>query len=119
KDSVSIKKEKDGTYQMDYVVPKDSKLATLELITSNGKSISKTMVLDEQSVDLQFFPESGELVHGLASKVGFKVLDAFGHGNIIEGDIIDQNNNIITSFKSNSLGMGSFELKDIDSNKSY
>src|SRR5690606_15337666 len=62
---------------------------------------------------------SGELVHGIPNKVGFKVLDAFGHGSIIEGDIIDQNNNVITSFKSNSLGMGTFELKDVDSNKSY
>lgn len=119
KDSVSIKKEKDGTYQMDYVVPKDSKLATLELITSNGKTHAKTMVLDEQAIDLQFFPESGELVHGLPNKVGFKVLDVFGHGTQIEGDIIDQNNNVITNFKSNPLGMGSFELNNVDSNKSY
>src|SRR5690606_18486392 len=68
-DSIAIKKEKDGTYQLDYVVPKDSKLATLELITSNGKTHSKTMVLDENAIDLKLFPESGELVHGLPNKV--------------------------------------------------
>src|SRR5690606_25627251 len=70
KDSISIKKDKDDIYQIYYVVPKESKLATLELITSNGKTHSKTMVLDEQLMDLQFFPESGELVNGLSSKVG-------------------------------------------------
>lgn len=99
-DSIAIKKEKDGTYQLDYVVPKDSKLATLELITSNGKTHSKTMVLDENAIDLKLFPESGELVHGLPNKVGLKVLDAFGHGTQIEGEIVDQNNNVITTLKA-------------------
>ncbi|OYX25979.1 MAG: hypothetical protein B7Z06_06410 [Flavobacteriales bacterium 32-35-8] len=119
KDSIAIKKEKDNTYQIDYIIPKESRLATLELITSNQKAYSKTIVLDEQVIDLQFFPESGELVHGLSSRVGFKALDAFGSGTEIEGDIVDQNNILITSFKSNSLGMGSFELNEVDSTKTY
>ncbi|WP_100615512.1 hypothetical protein [Confluentibacter citreus] len=119
RDSVSIKKEKDDTYKIDYVVPKESQMATLELITSNQKTYSKTIVLDEQLIDLQFFPESGELVHGLSSKVGFKALDAFGSGTKVEGDIVDQYNTLITSFKSNSLGMGSFELNHADSTKTY
>ncbi|PKQ45447.1 hypothetical protein CSW08_08020 [Confluentibacter flavum] len=119
KDSVSIKKGKDNSYQIDYMVPKDSQMATLELITSNQKKYAKTIVLDEQFIDLQFFPESGELVNGLSSKVGFKALDAFGSGAKVEGDIIDQNNTLITSFKSNSLGMGSFQLNLADSTKTY
>ncbi|WP_157804971.1 MG2 domain-containing protein [Confluentibacter lentus] len=119
KDSIAIKKEKDDSYQIDYIIPKESQLATLELITSNQKTYSKTIVLDEQVIYLQFFPESGELVHGLSSRVGFKALNAFGSGTKIEGDIVDQNNLLITSFKSNSLGMGSFELNEVDSTKTY
>ncbi|MGE5944588.1 MAG: hypothetical protein ACM31G_09640 [Flavobacteriales bacterium] len=119
KDSIVIKKEKDDSYQIDYIIPKESRLSTLELITSNHKTYSKTIVLDEQVIDLQFFPESGELVHGLSSKVGFKILDAFGSGTRIEGDIVDENNMLITSFKSNNLGMGSFELSEVDSTKTY
>lgn len=119
KDSIAIKKEKDDSYQIDYIIPKESRLATLELVTSNQKTYSKTIVLDEQVIDLQFFPESGELVHGLSSKVGFKALDAFGSGTKIQGDIVDENNTLITSFKSNNLGMGSFELNDLDSAKTY
>ncbi|WP_111306734.1 hypothetical protein [Confluentibacter sediminis] len=119
KDSVSIKKEKGDSYQIDYIVPKESELATLELITSNQKKYSKTIVLDENFIDLQFFPESGELVHGLSSKVGFKALDAYGKAIIVEGDILDSSNTVVTSFKSNNLGMGSFELNHVDSNQSY
>src|SRR5690606_16577403 len=113
------KKEKDHSYQIDYSIPKNSQLATLELITSNQKKHSQTIVLNDGFIDLQFFPESGELVHGLSSNVGFKAIDAFGSGTIIQGDIIDQNNNLITSFKSNALGMGSFELTTIDSTQLY
>jgi hypothetical protein len=119
KDSVSIKKEKDDNYQIDYILPKESQMATLEFTTSNQKKYSKTIVLDEQVIDLQFFPESGELVEGLSSEVGFKALDAFGSSIKIEGEIVDQDNNIITAFKSNSLGMGSFELNDVNSTKTY
>ena len=70
-------------------------------------------------MDLQFFPESGELVHGLSSKVGFKAIDATGKGKIIEGAIVDEKENSITTFKSNSLGMGSFILINADSSKKY
>ncbi|MGE5943454.1 MAG: hypothetical protein ACM31G_03840, partial [Flavobacteriales bacterium] len=119
KDSVSVKKEKDDNYLIDYIVPKESELATLELITSNQKKHSKTIALDENFIDLQFFPESGELVNGLSGKVGFKALDAYGKGTIVEGEILDSSNTIITSFKSNKLGMGSFELNHVDSNQSY
>jgi len=119
KDSIAIKKERDDSYYIDYIIPKESRLATLELITSNQKTYSKTIVLDEQVIDLQFFPESGELIHGLSSKVGFKALDAFGSGTKIQGDIVDENNTLITSFKSNNLGMGSFELKSVDNTKTY
>ena len=68
---------------------------------------------------MQFFPESGELVHGLSSKVGFKALDANGKGEIIEGDIVDEKENSITTFKSNTLGMGSFFIANSDSSKKY
>ncbi|HTO34758.1 MAG TPA: MG2 domain-containing protein, partial [Flavobacterium sp.] len=36
-------------------------------------------------IDLQFLPESGELVHGLSSKIGFKALNSFGNGIPVEG----------------------------------
>ncbi|WP_157805300.1 hypothetical protein [Confluentibacter citreus] len=70
-------------------------------------------------IDLQFLPESGELVHGIPSKIGFKSLDRFGTGIPVEGIILDNDNKQIATFKSNSLGMGSFQLDSISSNKTY
>src|SRR5690606_28826398 len=69
KDSISTRKEKNDIYEIEYSIPKESQLATIEMVTSNNKKYSKTIVLNEEFIDLQFFPESGELVHGIGSKI--------------------------------------------------
>jgi len=119
KDSVIIKKDKNDKYILDYEIKKNSQFATLKIETENDKTFTKTVVLNKEYTDLQFFPESGELIHGQSSKIGFKAIDANGKGKFIEGDIIDENQNSITSFKSNSLGMGSFFIGNADSTKKY
>lgn len=119
KDTVYVKKGKDNKYWVDYDFAEESQFATLQMQTSNNQRYSTTIILNNEYIDLQFFPESGELVHGLRSKIGFKALDASGQGKIIQGDIIDEKDSVLTSFKSNVLGMGSFFLNKIDSNKTY
>ena len=60
--------------------------------------------------DVQFFPEGGELVNGLNSKVAVKSVNANGLGENITGEIIDDAGNKTTSFLTTHLGMGTFEL---------
>ena len=62
------------------------------------------------NLDLQFFPEGGDLVPGLESRVAFKALNLYGESIDIEGELIDQNNIIITSIKSVYKGMGIFTI---------
>jgi hypothetical protein len=119
KDSLILKKDKKDQYILDYEIKKDSQLTTFKIETENGKTFSKTVILNNEYLDLQFFPESGPLVHGLSSKVGFKALDSNGKGKFVTGDIMDENQAVIASFKSNSLGMGSFFMDNIDSAKKY
>ena len=69
--------------------------------------------------DVQFLPESGYLVAGLKSKVGFKALDQFGLGKKVSGNIFDGSGNQITSFESEHLGMGSFEMVPSSSTAYY
>jgi len=42
--------------------------------------------------DIQFFPEGGELVTGILSKVGFKALGPNGLGSSVKGIILDNTN---------------------------
>lgn len=60
--------------------------------------------------DVQFFPESGYLVSGLITSVGFKAINEKGLGVSISGEIVDDQANKITDFQSQFAGMGSFKL---------
>ncbi len=72
---------------------------------------NQTSILSqEKNLDLQFFPEGGDLIAGLKSKIAFKVTGPDGLGRKIKGKIINQNSLEIAEFQSNFLGMGLFHL---------
>jgi hypothetical protein len=62
------------------------------------------------NLDLQFFPEGGNLVAGIASKVAFKAVDVTGKGKSVTGTIYDQDGTKVIDFKSEHLGMGVLTL---------
>lgn len=66
--------------------------------------------------DVQFFPEGGNLVAGLISKVAFKAISQNGKGVNVKGAIIDQRNDTVARFKSLKFGMGSFSFTPISNN---
>jgi hypothetical protein len=121
KDSILLKKNKSNTYDLDYPLPPNSQLVTLFMRSKNNYTFSKTIAIDEDYLDLQFFPESGELIHGIPSKIGFKALDYIGKGKSVSGEIIDQFGNSIAFFESHpkGMGMGIFTLPKVDSNIIY
>ena len=51
------------------------------------------------------------MIAGMRGVVGFKFLEFSGKGTQVLGKIEDNFGNYITAFKSNHLGMGSFNLK--------
>lgn len=59
--------------------------------------------------DIQFFPEGGNLVAGLESKIAFKVMDGEGQGVTASGVILD-NSDTVGQFVTSHAGMGSFKL---------
>jgi hypothetical protein len=119
KDSLSVRRNDDDKYMIDYPIPEKSQFVTLQMRTKNLFTYTKTIALNEDRPDLQFFPESGELVNGLPSRIGFKALDYNGKGKKIEGDIINGNGEVVAVFKSNQAGMGSFILTGVDKNTTY
>jgi hypothetical protein len=59
--------------------------------------------------DVQFFPEGGNLVTGIASKVAFKVTTSKGDGlSVYTGVVVDQHNDTVARFKPLKFGIGSF-----------
>ena len=63
--------------------------------------------------DIQFFPEGGQLVNGLLSKVAFKLTGADDKGVLCTGAIIDQQNDTAAHFQSFKFGIGSFDFKPL------
>ncbi len=80
------------------------------MISYNGltESISRSVPIVLNKIDLQFFPEGGDLVYSLGSKVAFCAINEFGKPADIEGMVVDQNGAKIAEFKSFHQGMGAF-----------
>ncbi len=68
-------------------------------------------VTHNASFDISFFPEGGDLVEGIESRVGFKAIGSDGHGKSVSGVIYDGDDSIIADIESEHLGMGAFSLK--------
>lgn len=64
--------------------------------------------------DVQFFPESGNLINGITSRVAFKAVGIDGLGLNIKGKITDNDNKQITEIETLHAGMGSFLLHPED-----
>jgi hypothetical protein len=69
----------------------------------NAKSIP-------QKPDIQFFPEGGELVNGIRSRVAIKAINGKGLGLDVKGVIEDNEGNIVADFATQHLGMGVFAI---------
>lgn len=77
-----------------------------------------TVKQNNAGYDVQFFPEGGNLVSGITSKVAFKATGPDGKGVAVRGAVIDNQNDTVARFESFKFGMGSF-LFTPASNNSY
>lgn len=119
KDTIQLRKNRSDQYLLDYVIPGNSRFVTLGFETEQHIQYAKTIVLDTTYKDLQFYPESGEMVHGLPSLLGIKLLGYDGKGKSVSGNITNSKGKIMASFKTNELGMGSVWIEEADSTEKY
>ncbi|TCD13026.1 TonB-dependent receptor [Pedobacter frigidisoli] len=93
-------------------------VATLTL--PNKEKVVKSIPITSTSndVDVQFMPEGGSLIEELPQKVAVKAVSSNGHGENVEGTVIDSEGNPVTSFSTAYLGMGTFVFNS-QSGKSY
>lgn len=76
------------------------------------ETIAKTFPIKTASLqtDVQFFPESVNLVNGVNSKIAFKATGTNGLGVAIGGSIIDNTGQEVAKIEVKHLGMGYFYL---------
>lgn len=81
-----------------------------------AKNVSKKTV-QAITYNVQFFPESGDLVEGISTVVAFKANDNQGIPFHIKGDVTDSKGKKVSSFSAIHDGMGSFELMPLANEK--
>lgn len=113
-----------GVLVVSFSTNKTSALNTSALITdieyADYKSLTNTFSLKgaTNKADIQFFPEGGDLINGVTSKVAFKAIKPDGLGADVKGTIIDNTGAKVTDITSQHLGMGFFTLQP-ESGKTY
>ena len=65
----------------------------------------------ENKLHVSFFPEGGSLIDNVSSIVAFKAENYFGKGCDVSGKIYSSAGELVTTFKSGHLGMGTFFLR--------
>ncbi len=74
------------------------------------ESISRSVPIVLNTIDLAFYPEGGDLVNGIKSRVAFKALNEFGLPADIEGKVLSSSGLEVADFSSYHQGMGAFEF---------
>ncbi len=78
-------------------------------VTNANEKFSESP-LATTALDVQFFPEGGNLVVGLESVVAFKAIDIQGKGVAVKGFITGSSTDTVCTFSSLHRGMGTFKL---------
>jgi len=98
----------------------DTGILETVLEAETGKLIISKFPLKNSfsAADFQFFPEGGDLLENVSSKVAFKAVQEMGLGLDLKGEIVDNTGKVINSIQSQHQGMGVFTLLP-ESGKTY
>jgi hypothetical protein len=77
-------------------------------IVNTIKKLEPRQEPDSSGYDIQFFPEGGNLVNHLESKIAFRMVDHMGKGVDFEGVLVNQHMDTVASFHPQKFGIGNF-----------
>ncbi|MFN8288096.1 MAG: carboxypeptidase-like regulatory domain-containing protein [Chitinophagales bacterium] len=104
-----------GTATITYTIP--GNLATADLLlnvhltyNNNTESVSRTVPVNLQNVQVEFYPEGGYMVNDLSGRVAFRAVDDFGKPVNIEGAVYNDLQQPVSLIQCVHHGMGSFQL---------
>jgi hypothetical protein len=107
------------TNWMNNFMEDESFVQTIEIINQKETYNLKTNQPDFNNVFITFCPESGVFIKGIKNTVGIQIKDCNELGiQIMEGFVVDSKGTTITTFFTNKMGYGKFEITP-DSNEIY
>jgi hypothetical protein len=72
------------------------------------RSLYEKQSITDSKLDVRFFPEGGQLVDGLRSKIACRVVNGTGKGVDYTGSILSSKGDTIVRFSSMKFGIGNF-----------
>ncbi len=107
--------DEEGLNYIRFTLPKDLKTndgLLNVMIDYNGstESISRSIPIVLNKIQLSLLPEGGDLVNGLENTVALKSLNEFTKPAAIEGEVYSEKGSKIATLNSFHNGMGSFKL---------
>jgi TonB-dependent SusC/RagA subfamily outer membrane receptor len=122
--SEKSKTDAQGNAVLNFQLPDD--LSTRDVVLNvqvdyrgSTESISRSVPVVLDTIDLQFLPEGGRFVANANNRIAFKALNEFGKPVDVQGTIFDNQGNLVKSFDSFHDGMGSFDLNPSVGNSYY
>ncbi|NML38995.1 TonB-dependent receptor plug domain-containing protein [Chitinophaga sp. G-6-1-13] len=76
----------------------------------NKEAISRSIPITLNKIDLQFMPEGGTLVNGIATNMAFKAINEYGKPADVKGTVLDDQGKQVATFESLRFGMGAFRF---------
>lgn len=119
--SGSARTDKDGKIQIKFK-PSDNPNDCFELnMRANSRELSRTIQMPTftQDYDVQFCPESGNLIAGLIQVIAFKAQASNGHSISVSGKLYDESGNFLSDISTEHNGMGRFIMRAIAGHKYY
>lgn len=86
---------------------------TLAFVIEDGgvvETASKTIPILLQTVDIQFYPEGGDLVAGVENRVYFEARTLYGKPADLRGVVVDKAGDVVAGFESIHEGRGRFSF---------
>lgn len=90
-----------------------------EIRIINVDKANSIKMVSASKFDIQFFPEGGNLVSGLESVVGVRVVNAKGMGVEYKGYILDEKKDTLCRFHPLKFGLGHFNFLPLNGHRYY
>jgi hypothetical protein len=80
----------------------------------NPRNLKPDSVVSKiKGYDIQFFPEGGNLVQNIETRVAFRITNAYGKGLDCEGILLNSGADTILKFHPLNLGLGNFQFAPV------
>lgn len=105
----------DGSMNVNFALPSQTILKNLSIVAQDKLDNRRTALIPisvnrPQDIDMQFMPESGKLIAGLPTRVGFKAIGEDGKGMDLQGSVFDNDGVEVAHIATFKYGMGTFDI---------